>query len=104
MSTWAEDEVQTADLEDRRLNNRLALLLERLGEHPQISIPAACGGWKETMGAYRFFDNGKATFEKILEPHRKQANKPSLRYDFLIVTANTPPMSGRLFKLAEAYG
>jgi hypothetical protein len=70
MRTWAEDEVQTADLEDRRLNKRLALLLERLGEHSQLSIPAACGGWKETMGAYRFFDNDKATFKKILAPHR----------------------------------
>ncbi|OAI20639.1 transposase [Methylomonas koyamae] len=70
MSTWAEDEVQTADLEDRRLNKRFALLLEQLGEHPQLSIPAACGGWKETMGAYRFFDNDKATFKKILAPHR----------------------------------
>ncbi len=70
MGTWAEDEVQTADLEDRRLNKRLALLLEQLGEHPQLSIPAACGGWKETMGAYRFFDNEKASFKKILAPHR----------------------------------
>lgn len=70
MSTWAEDEVQTADLEDRRLNKRLALLLGQLGEHPQLSIPAACGGWKETMGAYRFFDNDKTSFKKILAPHR----------------------------------
>ncbi|MCQ8117812.1 IS4 family transposase, partial [Methylomonas sp. WSC-7] len=70
MSNWAEDEVQTADLDDQRLNKRLALLLERLGEHPQLSIPVACGGWKETLVAYRFFDNDKATFEKILAPHR----------------------------------
>jgi hypothetical protein len=48
----------------------LALLLEQLGEYPQLSIPAACGGWKETMGAYRFFNNAKTTFEKILAPHR----------------------------------
>ena len=70
MSTWAEDEVQTADLKDRRLNKRLGLLLGQLGEHPQLSIPAACGGWKVTMGAYRFFDNEKASFKKILAPHR----------------------------------
>jgi hypothetical protein len=70
MSTWAEEEMQTADLEDQRLNKRLALLLEQLGEYPQLSIPAACGGWKETMGAYRFFNNAKTTFEKILAPHR----------------------------------
>lgn len=70
MSSWAEDEVHTADLADRRLNKRLAVLLEQLGEHPQLSIPAACGGWNETMGAYRFFDNEKTSFEKILAPHR----------------------------------
>ncbi len=70
MSTWAEDEVQTADLKDRRLNKRLGLLLGQLGEHPQLSIPAACGGWKVTMGAYRFFDNEKTSFNKILAPHR----------------------------------
>jgi Transposase DNA-binding len=38
MSNWAEEEVQTADLDDQRLNKRLALLLEQLGEHPQLSI------------------------------------------------------------------
>jgi len=70
MRNWAQEEVQTADLEDHRLNKRLALVLEKLGQHPQLSIPSACGGWKDTIGAYRFFDNDKATFEKILAPHR----------------------------------
>jgi len=70
MSNWAEEEVCTADLGDQRLNRRLALVLEKLGQHPQLSIPSACGGWKEIMGAYRLFDNPKATFEKILAPHR----------------------------------
>jgi len=34
-----------------------------------VMIPAACGGHAETMAAYRFFDNDKTTFEKILQPH-----------------------------------
>jgi len=70
MNTWAEDELHTADLEDLRLNNRLVLLLEKLGEHPQFSIPATCDGWKEMMDAYPFFDNYKVTFNKILAPLR----------------------------------
>jgi len=71
MSHWTEEEVQTANLEDQRLNKRFAKVLAALGSHPQLSIPAACGGWNETIGAYRFFDNQKATFEKILTPHRE---------------------------------
>jgi hypothetical protein len=70
MSNWAYDEVETADLGDRRLNARLAKVLDLLGNRPQASIPAACGGWSETLGAYRLFDNPKATFETVLAPHR----------------------------------
>ena len=70
MSIWAYEEVITSDLGDHRLDVRLATLLDQLGQHPQLSIPAACGGWAETMAAYRFFDNEKTTFETILAPHR----------------------------------
>lgn len=69
MTNWAEEEVRTAELGDQRLNRRLVKILDRLGQHPQISIPAACGGWAETLGAYRFFDNEKATFDSVLMPH-----------------------------------
>ncbi len=67
---WAREGVRTADLGDRRLHERLGTVLEQLGQHPQLSIPAGCGGWAETVGAYRFFDNEKATFEGVLAPHR----------------------------------
>jgi len=70
MTSWAEEEVKTAALGDQRLNKRLVKVLDHLGQHPQISIPAACGGWAETLGAYRFFDHEKATFESVLTPHR----------------------------------
>ena len=66
---WAMEEMKTADLEDKRLNRRLASLLSALGERPTASIPAACGGLDDTVAAYRFFDNDKATFEKVMAPH-----------------------------------
>lgn len=71
MDNWAQEEMRTADLGDQRLNTRLAKVLERLGKHPQLSIPAACGGWSETLATYRFFDNDKVTFEQVLAPHRE---------------------------------
>jgi transposase-like protein/transposase Tn5 family protein/DDE family transposase len=69
LAPWAEHEMKQANLEDQRLNKRLKQLLSVLGERPQLSIPAACGGYAEMVAAYRFFDNEHATPEKILEPH-----------------------------------
>jgi hypothetical protein len=69
IAPWAKEEVETADLGDERLNARFPLLLSALGTRPNLSIPAACGGRAEMEAAYRFFDNGKVTFDKILQPH-----------------------------------
>ncbi|KTC19552.1 transposase [Pseudomonas marginalis ICMP 11289] len=67
--SWAQDEMYTADLGDSRLNARLVSFLERLAERPGNSIPAACRGLSETVAGYRFLDNDKVTFEKVLQPH-----------------------------------
>lgn len=69
--SWAVKEMQTVDLGDKRLNNRLISLLHTLSNHAPESIPVACGGWAETKAAYRFFDNPKVNSEKILAPHRQ---------------------------------
>src|SRR5947207_14752826 len=69
IAPWAQEELVTADLGDERLDHRFELLLSALGERPNLSIPAACGGRAEMAAAYRFFDNDKVTFDKILQPH-----------------------------------
>jgi hypothetical protein len=72
IAPWAEEEVGAADLGDGRLDERLVVLLSALGSRPNLSIPAACGGRAEMEAAYRFFDNDKVTFDKVLEPHMDQ--------------------------------
>ena len=72
ISQWAQTEVASVNLGDQRLNDRLAVLLSALGDRPNLSIPAACGGHADTQAAYRFFDNPKATFQGILLPHHQQ--------------------------------
>lgn len=67
---WAQQEMATAELQDKRLNERLTKLLSDLGDRPAASIPAACGGHKEMTAAYRFFDNPKVTPADVLDPHR----------------------------------
>lgn len=69
IAPWAKDEVAGANFGDARLDNRFAILLSTLGSRPNLSIPAACRGRAEMKAAYRFFDNGKVRFEKVLEPH-----------------------------------
>src|SRR5713101_9328620 len=69
IAPWANKEVAAANLGDDRLDDRLAMILSDLGNRPNLSIPAACGGRAEMEAAYRFFDNDKVTFEKVLEPH-----------------------------------
>ena len=66
---WTTDELEQIDLGDERLNHRAAVVLDALAGNSVLSIPAACGGNAETQAAYRFFDNDKVTFDKVLAPH-----------------------------------
>jgi Transposase DNA-binding/Transposase Tn5 dimerisation domain/Transposase DDE domain len=69
LAPWAIEEMEPADLGDKRLNRRLAQILSHFADRPTASIPAACGGHAEMTAAYRFFDNDKVTFAKTLQPH-----------------------------------
>lgn len=63
------EELHGIDLGDKRLNKRSQLLIEALAVDPQLSVNAACDGWKETHAAYQFLDNDKVTPAKLLKPH-----------------------------------
>lgn len=86
---WVVEELEAADLGDKRLNDRLVEVLDGLAKHPNASIPAACNGYAETVGAYRFFDNEKATFDSVLEPHRKQTRVRMAAQAVVIVAQDT---------------
>lgn len=64
-------EFGSVDLGDERLNRRLRGQLENMLKSPSGSVQSACSGWAETNAAYRLFNNGKVTMEKILAPHRR---------------------------------
>jgi hypothetical protein len=75
LAPWAIEEMAEADIKDERLNERLKRILSDLGNRPTASIPAACGGKAETTAAYRFFDNEKATYERVIDPHYKRTRQ-----------------------------
>jgi hypothetical protein len=70
-NAWIAEELHAVDLGDKRLEKRMAKVLDRLASRPTVSIPAACRGWAETQAVYRFFDNAAVTPESVLAPHRE---------------------------------
>lgn len=70
---WSRQELRSADLGDRRLNRRLAILVESLAARPEASIPQATGCWAAAKAAYRFWDNDRVSPEAILAAHRDSA-------------------------------
>ena len=86
---WVLNEMKTADLKDKRLNNRLREVLCQLGGHPTASIPAACGGHAEMTAAYRLFDNEKATFEAILQPHLDTTRQRMASHPVVLLVQDT---------------
>lgn len=49
--------------------------MERFAADPMASVPKACHGWGETMGAYRFFGNDSVDWRDILAPHWQKSQQ-----------------------------
>jgi hypothetical protein len=66
---WVGNEFAGIDLGDKRLDRRLIKTAALLTKSPGSPINEACGTWAATRGAYRLFDNEKATPQAIQAPH-----------------------------------
>jgi hypothetical protein len=86
---WVVAETRSAALGDDRLNQRLGVLLRRLADQPEKSIPTASSGWGETQAAYRFFDNKKVTPEKVLAPHREATVQRARQHKVVLCVEDT---------------
>jgi hypothetical protein len=92
IAPWAKEEMAAADIGDERLDARAATLLSALGSRPNLSIPAACGGLAEMRAAYRFFDNDKVTFEKVLGPHMQRTRQRLAEQPLVLLVQDTSEM------------
>jgi hypothetical protein len=89
IAPWAEEELSTVAMGDKRLDTRAVTLLSKLGQRPNLSIPAACGGRAETKAAYAFFDNDKVTFDKVLQPHQQRTHQRLAQQDTVLFIQDT---------------
>lgn len=92
LAPWVLDELKAADLRDKRLNKRFCEILDQLGKLPTGSIPAACCGYAETAAAYRFFDNDKVTFDRVLQPHIESTRKRIAGQPYVLLVQDTTEM------------
>ena len=89
LAPWVIEETKDVDLQDKRLNDRFAVILDSLSGHPTASIPAACGGYAEMMAAYRFFNNDKVGFENVLQPHIEATARRMAEHPVVILAQDT---------------
>lgn len=104
LSDWVIEETAGADFGDKRLTNRLGMMLNRLSDHPAGSIPKAFKSWKETLAAYRFFDQDVVTPEKILAPHGEATLKRIAQEPVVLIPQDTSEIDYSHRKKVEGMG
>lgn len=102
--TWVRQELQAAELGDKRLNTRLMKLVEALIRHPSSSVPEACGSWAETKAAYRFWDSDDVTSQMILEAHQKSTLERVSSHAFIFIAQDTTEVSYKTHPATEGLG
>jgi len=104
MNHWASHETKMANFGDKRLDSRMETLLKQLGDKPTESMEAACGGWAETLAAYRFFDNEKVTFNRVLESHIHASLERISCYPVVILVQDTTDLIHTITKGPLGFG
>ncbi len=89
MSVSVKDEVQGASFGDQRLTKRLGKIIEELDAKPNMRVPAATHGRAEMEAAYRFFDNGIVSPEKILQPHIEATQERISQSEVVLLVQDT---------------
>lgn len=59
----------SADLGDKRLSERLSLIVDSMSENPAQSFPVGLGSHAALEATYRFLRNPKVTNEAVIAPH-----------------------------------
>jgi hypothetical protein len=92
-STWATHEFGTVALPDQRLRQRLILMAHEFADHPNASIPEACGDWAQTKAAYRFFDNPAVDSQAVLAAHQQATRERIKAHPRVLVPQDTTSLN-----------
>ena len=89
MQPWTEEELRTADFNDKRLERRFKLLVDRLSRKPSLKFTSACRGRAEVKAAYRFVNNESVTADAALAPHSHATLQRMRSFPVVIISEDT---------------
>ncbi len=89
MELWSVKETQRSEFGDRRLTNRLGLIVQTLTEHPNSSVPEAFGKWSQTKATYNFWSSEKVTPENIIYSHARSTHDRIKEHETVLVLSDT---------------
>jgi hypothetical protein len=98
------DEFLNADLGDLRRSQRLCKVASALAKSPCSSIAAACGGWSETMAAYRLLNTSDFTADDLIAPHRSKMTQRCAGHRCIVVAQDTTEFDFTHMKEAKGLG
>lgn len=104
MSDDIADEFAAIDLGDARREKRLRRVAKHLFAAPQASIAGACGGWDETMAAYRLLEGEEVTPAAILASHRAMVLARAREQATVLVVPDTSEIDFTSMKTMEGRG
>lgn len=97
-------ELADAALGDPRRSRRLVKVAGRMAGAPERSLSGACGGWNESVAAYRLLAAPQVTPEKILAPHRQALLGRAAAQSTIAVIQDTTELDFTAMKHMEGTG
>jgi hypothetical protein len=69
-----------------------------------MSISAACGGWNETVAAYRLLNCEDVCADALISPHREATIQRCAMFPCVVVSQDTTEFDDSHMKGAEGFG
>jgi hypothetical protein len=104
MAEDIRDEFAEVDLSDERRNRRLGEVAAAMNRAPAASVSAACGGWNESMAAYRLLHCEDVTPEALLAPHQQAVVERGEQHECILVAQDTTELDYTAMKEMEGIG
>lgn len=86
---WAEEELMSANLGDKRRTERLVRLAKEMAEQPDSSLPVMMGDGAALKAAYRFFDNPANEHQEMLKSHVRSTCQRIARERLVLAVQDT---------------
>jgi len=99
---WSYDEIRGAKLWDPRCYHTLAVALERLGEHPELSFSRALGSMRKAVS--HIFHHAKTTAQDLLAGHIRATSRRCQQEEFVLVPSDTTQVNFTTHKAVEGLG